>query len=52
MKSEYQKSLINWVKGLTDSELARYMEDLEGFSDAEAESLILEDIRRISMVTL
>ena len=49
MKSEYQKSLINWVKGLSDSELAECFDDLDRFNDAELSALILEDIRRISM---
>jgi len=52
MLTEYQRSLNNWVRGLTDSELARYMERLEAFGDAEVDALIKEDIRRIFMVTI
>jgi len=52
MKTEYQLALERWVRGLSDSQLALYMEGLESFGDAEVDALIKEDIRRILMVTI
>lgn len=47
--SEYQESLQAWVRGLSDGQLSKYMEQLERFSDAELDALTLEDARRISV---
>lgn len=52
MNPEYYRDLQIWAKGLTDSELSECFDDLDRFNDAELSALILEDIRRISMVTL
>lgn len=47
MKTEYQKSLEKWVRGLTDEQLSKYMESLERFNDDELDALFYEDARRM-----
>jgi hypothetical protein len=47
MKTEYQKSLQAWAGGLTDGQLAQYMESLDLFSDDELDALTVEDVRRM-----
>jgi len=54
MKTEYQKSLETWVRGLTDNQLGAYIESLDrqtgrsyGFNDDELDALITEDVRRM-----
>jgi len=47
MKTEYQKSLQTWAGGLTDGQLAQYVESLDRFSDDEVDALVIEDARRI-----
>jgi len=49
MKTEYDIALQRWVRGLSDDQLSQYLESLDSFSDAEADALILEDIRRMSI---
>lgn len=47
MKTEYQKSLENWTRGLNDLQLSHYMASLDKFTDAELDALFAEDVRRM-----
>jgi hypothetical protein len=47
MKTEYQQSLENWAKGLTNETLERYMDMLDRFKTDELNALLQEDMRRI-----
>lgn len=47
--SEYQKSLKNWVIGLSDDQLGKMIENLERLTDEEADAVIQEDMRRMSI---
>lgn len=46
-QSAYQVSLLNWVKNLSDEQLAEYMNSLEQFSDNELDALFFEELRRL-----
>ena len=48
MKTEYQASLQNWAKNLSDEKLSEYLNSLEKFSDTELDALLFEDIRRMT----
>lgn len=45
MKSEYQKSLDNWARNLSDEQLSEYLLD-DRLSGPEFDAVMLEDIRR------
>lgn len=45
--SAYEESLIDWVSGLDDETITKYMGMLERFNDAEFDALFKEDARRI-----
>ena len=47
MQTEYQKSLVTWVRDLTDNKLAQYIESLDRFNDDELAALTIEDSRRM-----
>lgn len=49
MKTEYERDLQLWVKGLTDRELSECIAGNGDFSDAELDALILEDWRRLRL---
>lgn len=49
MKTEYQNSLLNWAKNLSDEKLSEYLNSLEKFSDTELDALFFEDIRRMTI---
>ena len=50
MQTAHQLALEQWVHGLSDDQLSQYLENLDSFSDAEADALILEDIRRMTIL--
>jgi len=49
MKTEYERDLQIWAKGLSGRELAECIANLDNFSDAEVDALILEDWRRMRL---
>ena len=49
MKTEYERDLQLWVKGLTDRELSECIASNGDFSDAELDALIVEDWRRMRL---
>lgn len=46
--SAYQVSLLKWVQSLSDEQLAEYLNS-EGFTDAEFDALVFEDIKRMTI---
>jgi len=47
MQTEYQQSLENWAKSLSDETLGRYMDMLDRFKIDELDALLKEDLNRI-----
>jgi hypothetical protein len=47
MQTEYQQSLENWAKNLSDETLGRYMDMLDRFKIDELDALLREDLNRI-----